>query len=87
MRRTLGLIGLALVCGAAFALTAHLLQAAPVALAQDTVEAPVVSAVPLVSTTEYEEDPFEQGLLRRSTVTVRELALCHSDGRVTRVKP
>jgi len=46
-----------------------------------------VSAVPLVSTTEYEEDPFEQGLLRRSTVTVRELALCHSDGRVTRVKP
>jgi len=88
MTRLLGLLALAVVCGAAFALTAHLLQQpTPVALAQETAVAPVVAAVPVVTTTEFEQDPFDKGLLRRNTITVREIALYHSDGQVTRVRP
>ncbi len=86
MKRTLGLVGLALLCGTAFGVTAHLLEAEPVAAAQESAFQ-VTAAVPLVSQTQYEEDPFQPGLLRRSTVTVQEIALCYGDGRVVRVKP
>lgn len=43
---------------------------------------PIVSVVVGTSETEYEQDPFEQTRLRRSTTRVKSLVYVRADGRV-----
>ena len=43
---------------------------------------PVVSVLPGVAETDYEQDPFNQTLLKRSTMRVKSLLVVHADGRV-----
>jgi hypothetical protein len=45
-------------------------------------DTPIVTVLPGVAETTYEQDPFNQTLLRRSTMKVKTLLVVHADGRV-----
>jgi hypothetical protein len=65
-------------------LSAAAAPATPVAtpLAGGLGDNPIVSVVPSVTETEYEQDPFDQTRLRRSTNRVRTMLLIHANGEV-----
>lgn len=96
MRRALPFVALALVAGALVVFAAE--NAAPGTQAAEAGKpagetgavlppAPVVvTAIPYKSETEYEMDPFERDLIRRTKTTVTHILLIRSDG-TTQVRP
>ena len=54
--------------------------ATPADIRAITQPSPVVSAVAYQSRTDYEQDPFENSRLRRTTTTVVRYAIVHADG-------
>ncbi len=82
MIRKLGLLLAVLLLGIAIGAGGWLLGSSASHAQTVSVADDIVSAVAIDWITNYEPDPFDDNLLRRSTVEVKEIALVHADGRV-----
>ncbi|HJN13947.1 MAG TPA: hypothetical protein QGH10_00575 [Armatimonadota bacterium] len=81
MIRNTGLLLAVLLLGIAIGAGGWLLGSSPSHAQVD--EAAVVSAVAIDWVEDYEPDPFDDSMLRRSTVKVKQIALVRADGTVS----
>ena len=82
MIRNVGLLLAVLILGIAIGAGGWLLGSSPIHAQAE--EADIVSAVAIEWSTDFEPDPFEDNMLRRSSVQVKEIAIVHADGSIDR---